>query len=281
VLNLSVVGKKNIIFDALMRRIALGKKGIFVKPWRRVLRYSRLTKRKLADVGTRLQRDGIVIYRNLLPKSTVKRGREAILRLGQFSLLAKPPWPSLLARSDIQNDRRVTEVLEHARLTRVMSTLLGSPIRTTEYKWLRAMPPKLFTGLHTDSTYFGEQPLLTAWIPFTYVPVRRGLVWVPKSQLTELKPRRLGADGTSSGWLTDDASLYILPQGQQWHGTSMSPGDVAIFGPKLLHMTLPNSSPRFRISCDTRWQQGNPSSKGTGPWRTPKGASSSGVNSNT
>eukprot|EP00397_Hematodinium_sp_SG-2012_P009091 GEMP01009166.1.p1 GENE.GEMP01009166.1~~GEMP01009166.1.p1 ORF type:complete len:269 (+),score=21.06 GEMP01009166.1:57-863(+) len=257
-----------------MRRLPLGRKGIIVRPWRRSIPVrGRLTSAIIASVKRKLLRDGIVIVRNLLPSTTVVRGRNAILRLGRFSLEARKPWPSLLSSLHIQQDHCVRKVLEGPRVATLMRGLLGSPIMTTKYKWLRAMPPKLFTGVHTDAAYFGtDRHILTSWIPFTKVPVRRGLVWVPKSHLTDVFTNRMeqwdiGQDGTKSGWLMKDASLLKLPNGMRWHGTSMNPGDVAIFGVKLLHMTMPNDSPCFRISCDTRWHCGYPSTKGTGPWR--------------
>lgn len=39
--------------------------------------------------------------------------------------------------------------------------------QTTRFKWVRAMPPALFTGVHIDRVYMGRgsQRMLTAWIP--------------------------------------------------------------------------------------------------------------------
>lgn len=38
---------------------------------------------------------------------------------------------------------------------------------TSAFKWVRAVPPGLFTGLHIDRVYMGggSARLLTAWIP--------------------------------------------------------------------------------------------------------------------
>jgi len=254
-----------------MRTFPLGKGNIKVKIWRRAIRCesgTSLSRKKKVAIGDRLAQDGIVIIRGFIPTRKVLQGRNKILRLGNFNLKARKPWPSLLSALHIQNDASVRRVLESPRLALLMRELLGGPVLTTRYKWLRAMPPKLFTGAHTDAAYFGESSsLLTAWIPFTKVPVHRGLVWVPGSHSTsQWTKKRVGKDGTESGWIVDDASQLKLPRGFNWHGTSLNPGDVAIFGTSILHMTLPNESSLFRISCDTRWATGDPSSQGTGPW---------------
>jgi len=254
-----------------MRSCPLGKGDIKVKIWRRAIRCKNersLSRKKIITISDRLARDGVVILRGYIPARKVLQGRNKILSLGNFNLRARKPWPSLLSALHIQNDASVRRVVENKRLASLMRELLGGPVMTTKYKWLRAMPPKLFTGAHTDAAYFGDKSsLLTAWIPFTKVPVRRGLVWVPGSQSSnKWINKRAGEDGTESGWIVNDASQLKLPKGLHWHGTSLNPGDVAIFGTRLLHMTLPNESDCFRISCDTRWSAGNPSSDGTGPW---------------
>ncbi|CAD7945924.1 unnamed protein product [Amoebophrya sp. A25] len=62
------------------------------------------------------------------------------------------------------------------------------------------------------------------------------------------------SNGTTSGWLTLDASEFQVPNGFFWRSTEFGGGDVAIFCMDLLHMTIPNLSQSNRISCDTRWR---------------------------
>lgn len=77
----------------------------------------------------------------------------------------------------------------------------------------------------------------------------------------------MGADGTVSGWLTDDGSTLIEILGGDsrhwidWQTAEFEPGDVVILHPDLLHMTAANCSTKFRISCDTRWQLPSQQSK--------------------
>lgn len=151
-------------------------------------------------------------------------------------------------------------------------------ILTTKYKWLRSVNPSLFTGLHRDSYYLDNyksmqnpnEVILTTWIPFHRIgfhgPTSNGpLTWLKRSHLNneslgELRSRasfdaEISEAGTSSGWVTDDASsLQLLPD-EVWITSTYRPGDVAIFSSNLLHMTLPNTNPcKQRISCDVRWR---------------------------
>ena len=64
-------------------------------------------------------------------------------------------------------------------------------------------------------------------------------------------------DGTTAGWLVDDAADFDVPSAGAeggWMSTPFEPGDMAVFGMDLLHMTLPNHTDGYRISCDTRWR---------------------------
>ncbi|CAK9007202.1 unnamed protein product [Durusdinium trenchii] len=153
---------------------------------------------------------------------------------------------------------------------------------TTCYKWLRAVPPKAFTGPHMDRAYVGAGPRLTAWIPLGDVRCGQeelgALCWVPGSHRDpEITERfkdydRAGSDGERSGWLASDPAALALPSGCHWESTHFDAGDVAVFGMDLLHTTLPNGQNSFRLSCDTRWQplDAPPPPPGviTGPWKT-------------
>ena len=53
--------------------------------------------------------------------------------------------------------------------------IFGQEVTTFDHKWLRVMPYEKFTGCHVDSVYMsrGTQRLLTCWIPFGDIPVRK------------------------------------------------------------------------------------------------------------
>lgn len=61
-------------------------------------------------------------------------------------------------------------------------------------------------------------------------------------------------NGASDGWVVNDASDFVLKKPYFWQTTDFNPGDVVVFGPNFLHMTVPNFSEKIRIGCDTRWR---------------------------
>lgn len=67
---------------------------------------------------------------------------------------------------------------------------------------------------------------------------------------------KVGADGTSSGWLYDDGSRLGDDLGFEvdWKIANFISGDVLILDSRVLHMSARNDSDEMRISCDTRWQ---------------------------
>eukprot|EP00913_Durusdinium_trenchii_P020765 g19505.t1 len=126
-----------------------------------------------------LEKQGLVLLRGLLPKDAVACARTRLLtELKQLKAVGagaelspecaegEVPMPSLLRRLDLQALPEVQAVLEHAALFDATARLLQTDeVVTTCYKWLRAVPPKAFTGPHMDRAYVGAGPRLTAWIP--------------------------------------------------------------------------------------------------------------------
>ena len=136
----------------------------------------------------------------------------------------------------------------------------STPVSSIPFKWLRAVPTGLFTGIHLDRVYFRHHPsLITSWIPLGNMTRYHGsLILVPKSHTDpKLEPLRqgygstnVGSDGTASGWL-DPESLnhYNL----DWVGGEYQLGDVVLVGLDTLHRSLPNQSSQWRLSCEIRW----------------------------
>jgi len=218
----------------------------------------------------RLHKEGILIVDDLLPRKEVVEAQKQILdHLEPYletscELRTKKKLtskPSLLREPKVSQIAAVHNILEHPNLVNLISQLLDGEVVTTTYKWLRAVSPGDYTGLHIDRVYMGNgsQKLLTAWIPFVPVSTRNGgLIWLPKSHTDKVVREKIrdyiecpiGNDGTSSGWLqTHPGEL-----GEPWHTHDFEIGSVAIFGLDLLHQTIPNKSEEFRITCDTRWQ---------------------------
>jgi len=114
-----------------------------------------------------LRTHGIAIMRDVIPTEAFSVAREAI---GDST--------GLLNRIDLQQDDAVLDVLENGQLCSLMKQVLSQlqlstttgkdciDLQTTNYKWLRSVGDKLYTGLHQDYFYLGNDAYLTAWIPF-------------------------------------------------------------------------------------------------------------------
>ena len=221
----------------------------------------------------------------------------------------------LLSMPEVAQLPKVREVLEHPSLFALADALLRddsrvpgerSSIITAKYKWLRAVAGGEFTGVHVDRVFLGgggHDALVTLWIPLGAVRRVDGPIMVARGshRSKEFKNFRetygrsdVGADGTHSGWATDDASalpgLLRKMNGRgnanrngssscdvDWRTADFEPGDVVALGVDACHMSASNESgantaggkgARVRLSCDTRWQ---PACKETDPrirvWR--------------
>ena len=188
--------------------------------------------------------------------------------------------PNLLARQDLANHPSVFSVLQHPNLRRLMTILLNPtpepspvpsadaaspspppppPALTHPYKWLRAVPTLLHTGPHRDATYFPSSTypsLLTAWVPLGDLAPELGTLVcaTPSAQASADAADsaiRLGADGTRSGWITNEARLA----GMEWVTESVRMGDVVVLGRERVHCSSVNMTDEWRVSCDTRWMR--------------------------
>ena len=212
---------------------------------------------------------------------------------------------SLLGRQDIAALPAVTHILESPTVAALLQRSTGAPPGTefhpvsavlslsgqlqhsetraavlsrhqVPYKWLRAVGPGLFTGVHMDRVYFPDiDPLThTCWIPLGDVPVGNGAMMICEgahahgdrrfTTLREhylLERKRSGTregrqNGTDSGWYTSDAAEICREFGSdvRWLTADMSAGDAVILPLETLHCTAANTeAKRHRISCDVRW----------------------------
>lgn len=172
----------------------------------------------------------------------------------------------------------VLACVEHEDLRAAVAAVLGekpSDLLTFDYKWLRGVPRRRFTGAHMDYVYMsrGSSRLLTTWVPMGDTSLEMGGLAMCKgshrsaglSRLREtygsMDQEKEGMQGT--GWFTEDpaeveavatASSGDDPCQCQWVAGDYRAGDVIMFGMRTLHMSTANLTDKVRISCDVRWQ---------------------------
>jgi len=201
--------------------------------------------------------------------------------------------PGLLDRQYLLKEKAIRQLLEHKNICSFFTKLFGSKAKCVHYKWMRAIPRGISTGVHIDRAYLGKGSQLThtCWIPLGDIPMKQGTLIVCKGSHTHpgLEHLRKNQDdnGVYAGWLSQDPNFIfdevkkkeaesstqnskqheetdnkrVEPETEQkekttelsWVGTHFSAGDVVILGMDVFHMSTTNSTNKYRLSCDTRW----------------------------
>lgn len=138
---------------------------------------------------------------------------------------------------------------------------LGGPVLTFDYKWLRAVGPGANTGAHYDMVYMGRGTpnLYTVWTPLDDVTYDMGpLVILAGSHQFEAVKETYGQMDVDrdhvTGHFTNEPVEMVDQYGGQWQTSEFRMGDVIVLGMYTMHGSINNTSNRFRISTDTRYQ---------------------------
>jgi ectoine hydroxylase-related dioxygenase (phytanoyl-CoA dioxygenase family) len=139
--------------------------------------------------------------------------------------------------------------------------ILGGPVLTYDYKWLRVAATGASSTIHCDAVYMGRgtSNLYSCWTPLGDVPLEMGpiVLWLGSQRLEKIKQTyaRMDVDrDLIQGWFSDDPAGLVDKFGGRWASSNFQAGDVIIFGIYLLHASLGNSTNHFRLSVDTRYQ---------------------------
>lgn len=225
----------------------------------------------------RLQTQGYLLLRGLLPRAAVLQARQTVLQHLQTHQALLPATPLLegvmprggrtvqmMGRRGIAHHPAVLAVLEHPSLFALFAELFDQPALTFPYKWLRAVGNEQYTGAHYDFVYMGQgsRRLHTVWIPFGDIPPAQGTLAVCAGSHSLQSFAKLRAsygrmdvdrDGIE-GWFSRDPMEIVEQFGGQWLTANYRAGDVILFGMHTMHASTTNSSHRFRLSCDVRYQ---------------------------
>lgn len=230
----------------------------------------------------RLHRDGYLFCRSLISRDDILAARHAIFdAVGIKDSSAALCMPSLLDRQDVAALPAVQRVLESRRVAALLLRAVtgGAKVQRRQFtpvpfKWLRAVPPGLFTGVHMDRVYFPDFDLSThtTWLPLGDCPVESGSMLVcegahrfghiryDRLRCEYLEGRkaagtRAAGNGTDNGWWCEDA-LQIVREcspGVRWLTADMHAGDVLVLPLETLHTTAVNTTSAYRVSADVRW----------------------------
>jgi hypothetical protein len=229
-----------------------------------------------AALRQRLEEDGYLLLRGFHERERIMRARGDFMRkLQQLGRLdeAYPLEDAVIANNkggmwgagteQLKADfPHFLDVVNGPETLDFFGRLLGGPAMTYDYKWPRAVGHGGNTGAHYDIVYMGRGTpnVYTMWTPFGDVPLEQGtLALCLGSQHFEKMKETYGRldvdrDNVAKGWFSEDPLEIVETFGGRWATTSFAAGDCIIFGMFLMHASLNNTTSRFRISSDTRYQ---------------------------
>ncbi len=224
----------------------------------------------------RLDEDGYIFIRELVPSEHVLAAREAIMSFLDQQAALVPGQPMLEgvmrdgASISMKNRTRITHhdtlrrVYEGPEMFGLYRDLFGEEAVTFDYKWLRAVGNEEFTGCHMDHVYMGRgsNRLLTAWVPFGRIRPEQGTLAIcagshnlPSFELLRNTYGKLDVNEAKvHGWFTSDPREITSAFGGRWLTADFEPGDILTFGMHTMHASTTNTTHRYRLSCDVRFQ---------------------------
>lgn len=222
----------------------------------------------------RYAEDGYLLIRGFHDRQPVLDARLEMLRALQDRDMLNPKAPledgevaagaeSTMFEHEVTHDRlpTVLDVVNSDRLIEFFSGFLQGSAMTFDFKWLRATGPGGFAGLHYDRVYMGRGTanLHTCWMPYGDVPLEMGpLLLLLGSQNFEKVKASYGEMDVDidkvQGSFSEDPCEVMEKHGGQFASSNFQVGDIIIFGTFMMHGSLSNTTSRYRLSSDTRYQ---------------------------
>lgn len=222
----------------------------------------------------RLNEDGYLLFRGFHDRAQIATARREIMDYMAEENMLRLNTPveegrigadnrSTIFRHQIIHDRFPTflEVVNSDRILSFFEHYLGGGILSLDHKWLRAVGHGVHTNAHYDVVYMGKgtKQLYTVWTAFDNISLEMGpLAICPGSNNLDRLKATYGAsdahEDLETGWFSNDPHEVSDKLGVRWASTPFGMGDVVIFGMYFLHGSLDNTSDRYRLSSDTRYQ---------------------------
>ncbi len=218
----------------------------------------------------RMQRDGYLFIRNLLPAEAIINVQRQVGALAREAGWLLPDAPVGEARANpagfcvdpepryLETLRRINRLEDyhalkhHPALIGFLERLLGGEILAHPRVLCRNIFPareEFTTKAHQDfPNVQGTEEVYTAWIPFIDIPMEAGPLQVAAGTHVEGVYDFDIAAGAGGIEITD-------PLDGRWHSGPFALGDVLFFHSMTVHKGVPNRGDRLRMSMDVRYQR--------------------------
>ncbi len=231
----------------------------------------------LSDVEAlrgQMEEDGYLLIRGLFAREDVLAARQQLVEVLDREGALDRDYPLLDAvraaghnggfrggDNDLIHSPAFRRLVESMPIMGFFERFLGGEPLTYDYKWLRIVSPGANTGAHYDVVYMGRgtHNLFTCWTPLGDVAYDLGplalLVGSHRFERVKETYGRMDVDRDHvTGSFSNDPIELVDTFGGQWRTSEFRAGDVLIFGMFTMHASLNNTSNRFRLSSDTRYQ---------------------------
>lgn len=231
-----------------------------------------------SELRERMAEDGYLLLRGLHDPARVQAVRDMILGnlaendqidtsfpVSEGVVKAGARGAFLGGSKALTRNQTFLDLVESHRILDFFAHFLRSDVLTFDYKWLRVIGPGDFSGAHYDIVYMGRgtHNLYTCWTPITDVSYDMGplalLVGSHRGEGFERVKATYGQMDVDrdhvTGAFSNDPMEMVEKFGGQWQTTEFEMGDAVIFGMFTMHGSLTNTSIRYRLSCDTRYQR--------------------------
>jgi hypothetical protein len=231
-----------------------------------------------AALRARMQADGYLLLRGILPRERVLGARRMVLeRLAAAGKLDKNAslMDGILAdgssgeylggKKEVTHSPDFLAFAECPEFFSFFNHFLSEPAMTLSYKWLRAVGNEGGTKPHYDVVFMGRgetQRLFTCWTPMGDIGLDGGplAVLVGSHRLDSYKKVRetYGKQDVDhvniESNFSHDPMEIVQKFGGQWQTSDFKVGDVLIFTMYTMHAAIQNTTRRVRISADLRFQ---------------------------
>ena len=222
----------------------------------------------------RMGEDGYLLIRGLQDSSNVKEARRVVLEeLARNDQLdrTRPLDDGVVAEGkrgcflggskQVTHAKEILNLVDSPEIMNFFELFLKGPVLTFDYKWLRAVGPGDSTSAHYDVVYMGRgtRNLYTVWTPLGDVPFEMGplSLLAGSHRFDRLKATYGEMDvdrDRVAGEFTHDVREMVDTYGGRWCTGEFEMGDVLVLGMYTMHGSIANTSNRYRLSADTRYQ---------------------------
>jgi hypothetical protein len=223
-----------------------------------------------------LNEDGFLFLRDFHDREEVWRVRRDILQImaGTGELDPDAPLmdgvihPGLKTQATVSTKGRenlktdlLKRLLYGTRPANFFRKLFATEPMAYQFQWLRAGGQGAGSTIHADVVYMGRgtKRLCTIWTPLGDIPPEMGplVLCLGSHHWNRVRGTYGQADVDRDripGHFTDNPAELVEKFGGSWATAPMRAGDAVIVNMFLLHASLMNTTNRYRISVDARWQ---------------------------